>query len=1077
MSILRISCFANFRATLDGNPIRTFDTEKTKALLAYLASEADRPHRREYLAGLLWSDQPEKKALHNLRQTLSYLRKALGEDNPEREPDSPLFLLITRETVQLNSTSEVWLDLRSFKEQIKTGLRFYRSRNGRGTLNIRGLKQAIEIYRGAFLDQMYLQGSPLFDEWSMLQREECNRQAIEALSLLAEYHEQRAEYSLARRSAARLVELAPWDETAYTQLMRLYALDGQWSAAQAQYVTLRRLLKEQLGLEPAAETTALFENLRQAAAQNRPIALRFALAPHNLPLADTPFVGRQSEMDALANQLADPDCRLITLLGPGGIGKTRLALESAFDQVGLYPDGVYIVPLAAVRSSNLLAPTIADALGFKFYAAENPETQLINFLREKSLLLLLDNFEQLLDGTGLVLNILHQSPGVKVMVTSRTVLNLRAENVFEIEGLTYPSDLSFPSGGQDTRDFSALQLFEQTARRVQPQFSLAAEIPAVTHICQLLEGLPLGIELSATWVQAYDCITIAAQIEQSLDFLTSEMRDVPERHRNVRAVFEHSWALLKPEMQQIFSRLSVFRGGFTSDAAMQVCEAQPSQLKALVNNSLLQETSPDRYELHNLLLQFAHVKLLDNPSQAQVVQAKHSNYFTSWLAQQTEKLYSPQQQETLDRIAQEIENTRTAWQWAVEQRKFTQIEQASPALSGFYRMRSRFQEGRDTFAHAVQALQSETPTPQSHRNVALLCIHQGIFETSLGNYEEARRLAEASFETLQSDGTPTEIAFALDLRANAAIEIGEFQQAKLFSEKALALLESPADSPARAFLLNVLGDANRILGVFDASQAQYQAMLTIYKRLADGWGLARAYNSLGILAGTRGQYEEAKENFQKSLATFRQIGDRAGTARILHNLSILAYIDQDYEKTRQLRLECLDICRAIGFQWGITSELKHLADVEKAMGDYEQARAHYEESLVYGRRANDRKSMAYALDSLGGLALQQKELAQARACYLEALETAIEIDLTPVAVDTLCGIAELLAMQNQIGQAIELLAFVTHHPAIDQQTRSKAENLMANMVEKLSPDEMTNCRERGKHQSLETIARELTSAS
>jgi tetratricopeptide (TPR) repeat protein len=606
-----------------------------------------------------------------------------------------------------------------------------------------------------------------------------------------------------------------------------------------------------------------------------------------------------------------------------------------------------------------------------------------------------------------------------------------------------------------------------------PGFALAAEIPAVARICQLLNGLPLGIELSAAWVRAHDCQAIASQIEQDLDFLTSEMRDTPERHRSLRAVFEHSWKLLPPGLQPVFARLTAFRGGFTPEAARQICEAQPVQLAALVESSLLRKTAPARFELHSLLAQFASEKLHANPHETQTVQARHSRYYAGWLAQQSPKIHGPRQQTSLAQIALEIENARVAWQWAVAQGEAGLIEQSLPALSNFYLMRSRFQEGRDLFASAYISLSKAESGSSPQRLAALLAIQQGGFEIHLGNYEAARSLAESALAALHTNGAGAEIAAALDLQASTAIELGEYQQAKSICTEGLALLQAQNDLPLRAIFYNNLGDVQRVLGNYDEAQAQYQEMLAIYEHLQDDWGLARAYNSLGILAGTRGQYPAAQAYFEKSMTTFRGIGDRSGTARILHNLSILAYLDQDYEKTRQLRHECLEICREIGFQWGITSELKHLADVEKVLGDYSQARAHYEESLRYSQRAGDRKGMAYALDSLGGLDLLQNDLTMARNHYFEALNIAREIEMLPVVVDTLCGIAELLAQAGQPATAIELLSFAARHPASDKQTSAKAEALLATLIEKMPAEAATALRQQGAEATLETLLEKI----
>jgi tetratricopeptide (TPR) repeat protein len=371
------------------------------------------------------------------------------------------------------------------------------------------------------MDQVHLIGSPLIEEWMALQAEDIDHHMIEALALLAEYHERRGEYTQARQALDRLAGIAPWDETAQVQLIRLLALDQQWSAAQSRYYSLRRYLRDQLGIEPQPETATLFEDIRKAAHLNLPFSPRFPPARQNLTTPSTAFVGRQNALDNLAEMLAQPHARVITLLGPGGIGKTRLALEAARQQVGLFADGVFAVPLASAEGQEALVPGIASAAGFQFHGSESPESQLMAFFRDKDILFVLDNFEHLLSpvktgaqtgenihqGVNFLVEALNQSPRLRFMVTSRAPLNLQMERVVEVGGLDFPPS----EDGAGCQDYAAVKLFDLMARRLQPHFSLEKEQRAVSQICRMLEGSPLAIELSAAWIPIHspDEITLA----------------------------------------------------------------------------------------------------------------------------------------------------------------------------------------------------------------------------------------------------------------------------------------------------------------------------------------------------------------------------------------------------------------------------------------------------------------------------------------------------------------------------------------------------------------------------------------
>lgn len=1064
MAHLSLHLFGSFRAVLDGVPLTTFSTDKGRALLAYLAVEAHQPHHRERLAGLFWADQTEKKALHSLRQALSSLRKLLGEegDGRSRHDPCPPILLITQESVQFNLAADPWVDVRAFAAHWQA----VSPRTGTAvSCNIRQLQQALHLFTAPLLDQFYLNDCPLFDEWLMLRREALNQQALAALERLMTYHEQRREYVLAQQAAARQVHLAPWVESAHRHLMRFLALDGQWQAAQAQFFTCRRYLTEQLGVEPSPETVTLYHTIRTAAAQNTPLPPRFAPPRHNLPPHFTPFVGRETELDEIAASLASPTSHLLTLLGPGGIGKTRLALQAATEQVGLFVDGVHFVPLAAVSRPDLLASAIATALHFALYSAADPAVQLYHYLRQKHLLLVLDNFEQLL-GEGqetavdLLITILQQAPGVKLLVTSRAPLNLQAERVLTLAGLPYPAQSTPLSLAP-----AAVQLFTQTARWTHPDFSLETEWTAVTDICRLLDGLPLGLELSAVWVRHHTCADIARQIVTNLDFLRTTRRDVPERHRSLRAVFRHSWELLAADEQRLFARLAVFRGGFMVDAACRVTDAAASQLLSLADKSLLRRVAANRYDLHGLLQQFAAEHLAEDALTATQTHRQHSQHFADFLAGLTMALSGPEPAKALLAIETEIENIRAGWQWAVTQANAHIVGCYLPVLRRFYEMRSWFREAQTAFTAAAIALRTLTAqTAVSQRVLGLVLAFLGQFTWRLGQMTEARELLQESLARLSELDAPRETAVAHAILGDILFDLGDMMAAQQQYQAGLDLGDDAAATVAS--LHNGLGDVHRVLGDFVAAHSHYQTVLDIYTAQSDSWGLARAYNNLGILSGTLGDYAAAETHFQHSRETFRVIDDRSGTARGLHNLSILAYLRRDYAQTKALRQECLAICREIGFQWGITSTLKHLGDVEKAMGELAAAQQHYQESLTHSRQAEDRKSAVYVLDSLADLSRQQQNRVAAWGYYREALETAVAIGLIPVAIDVLVGMAELFAEEGQIGQAVQLLAFAQCQPTVDQQTRDKAAQLLNSLTVTWSVPEVDAYRQQAQQQDL-----------
>lgn len=394
------------------------------------------------------------------------------------------------------------------------------------------------------------------------------------------------------------------------------------------------------------------------------------------------FIGRDDELRDISALMHNPLCRLLTLVGPGGIGKTRLALEIVSSQLGLFPDGVHIAYLQATPSADLLVSAVAEALDFRFQPDGDPQSQLINYLRYQSALLVLDNFEHLADGAAFVSDILAAATAVKLLVTSRERLSLQEEWVYEVRGLDCPAH----DGEPDIEGYGAVQLFVHSARRVSPHFRLTKLCKSpVVRICRLVGGMPLGIELASAWTRALPCEEIAREIERSLDVLETSARNVPPRHRNMRAVFAPTWHRLLEEEQHVFMKLSVFRGGFTREAAESVAGATMRTLRSLVDKSLVRLDGNGRYTLHELLRQYGAEQLHNSPPEQEQTLNLHRACYMALLARCEQMIvFRGQPKEALEIMENELENMRLAWQRAVLQGQFAEIARGAEGLWTFY---------------------------------------------------------------------------------------------------------------------------------------------------------------------------------------------------------------------------------------------------------------------------------------------------------------------------------------------------------------------------------------------------------
>jgi tetratricopeptide (TPR) repeat protein len=543
----------------------------------------------------------------------------------------------------------------------------------------------------------------------------------------------------------------------------------------------------------------------------------------------------------------------------------------------------------------------------------------------------------------------------------------------------------------------------------------------VVHICRLTEGTPLAIELASAWLRLLSCQEIAQEIEQNLDFLTTSLRNVPERQRSLRAVFDYSWHLLSAEEQRVFRQLAVFRGGFLLEAAKQVTGAALPLLLALVDKSLLRRTDTGRYSRHLLLWQYAAEKLEEAPQEKEKTQAAHSNYYMAFLHWREARLKGGQQREALAEIGAEIENIRTGWQWTIGQDNLTAIEQALESLFHFYDVRSWFQEGAEVFGSAADSLARTHPfdgqTGAQVQPAAMpyqiltgkLLARQGWFTFQLGQHGPAKALLEVSLTILRQAGPQT-------------------RREMIFS-------------------LNYLGAVHRHLSEYETARHYLQESLAICREAGDTFGLSIALNILSQVAFLEGDYEQARRLSRESLALKQQIGDRRGMTFSLNILGQVAYALLECPQAKAFFEESLAICQDIGDRRGIALSLSHLGDVVQMMAEYQGARQLYQESRSIFKEIGNQWGLITASTRLGYVTNHLGDTETARDYFYSALKMSIAIQAVPGALDALLGLASLWIKTGQGSQAeaMEILALALSHPASSRDHQNKAARLLADL--------------------------------
>jgi diguanylate cyclase (GGDEF)-like protein len=601
MRQLSIDYLGSFQVYLNGQAITaSFRTDKERALLAYLAFESGQSHRREALAELFWPERPEGYARTNLRQAIYGLRRTLGD----RTAEAP-FLLVDDERVQLNPQMEIRRDVKEFNSLLlKTQTHSHRGLETCQTCATK-LQTAVDLYRGDFMNEFYVADSRAFLEWIVFHREQYFRKLLSSLQSLSEYHQQARNYEEVYKYAWRQVSLAPLEEQAHRQLMLYLALNGRRTAAIEQYHTCRRILADELGVEPSQETTHLYERIKNGAAlEVGPSAVKHS--HNNLPASFTQFVGRESELAWFSRCLPNQVCRLLTLVGMAGVGKSGLAIKAASQFLDSFPDGVWYVNLENTRSPDEMLTSMAQALALPFDSVFDVKSQILQMLQPLNALLLLDGLDHVDSQTDFLLEILRRSPRMKLLVTSQLRLNFQAACTLELRGLEYPFDAQDP----DAWEYPAVQMFLARAARSLSENEISERyMPLITQICQKVDGLPLGIELAAAGLRTSSLEKLAQELPGNLGLLSTSMQDISERHRSIRSAFDQSWSRLNPIERQVFRNISQIPGEFTMDEMDRVGRPSTATLTGLVDRSMLNVDAGGRYKMHPLLKSYGLEKL------------------------------------------------------------------------------------------------------------------------------------------------------------------------------------------------------------------------------------------------------------------------------------------------------------------------------------------------------------------------------------------------------------------------------------------------------------------------------------
>ncbi len=1000
MAELRLSVLGGLAIEHDGKSVTGLTAQKVQALLVYLAVTA-RPQSRQALAGLLWTDVLESSARASLRTALSLVHKTVGDQ-----------VRADRHMIAFDRERPHWVDAHIFEG----ACRRLQREVPREAIERYSLREAVYLYREGFLAGFPETDAAIFEAWVLQQREHYRRLALDALQQLATDALARNDPKTGIEDARRVLELDPLREETHRLLMQIYAMSGNTVAALRQYEECVRVLDAELGVPPGEDTATLAQTLRdgrwvssvnseprqQADAHqpNQPSQVESptthtidAPLPNNLHAALTPLVGRLAELAALDQLLTSADVRLVSIVGTGGMGKTRLSLAAAQRQLEMrrFAQGVFYAELTPLGEPEHIVNVIAEVLSLPLQVGAGdrrpPKERLLDYLRAKNTLLVLDNFEQVLEGADVVGEILQAAPRVKILVASRERLRLPGEQVFPIHGLDYDGTGRLATGSIP----AAAQLFVQSAQRVAPDFVVSdVQVAQIIQICRLVDGTPLAIELAASWIEILTPDKILLEVRSSLDILETKQRGVPARHRSMRAVFDAVWQGLEEPVQAIFAGLSVFRGGFTAAAAQQVTGASRFQLSTLVGKSLIQfDRARNRYTQHEMLRQHSAERLAEDPAAQKQVSSRHCACFCNVAQTRGEELLGARQTEAIAELEQEADNLRVAWQWAVNQRDWERMAQAMDGLGFFYEWRGRLADGAAAFQMASDTLHADDGI-DGRALLAQIYTWRSVFAHAHGRTIEAENLLAEALGLLEHGPVSDaewlkKLAFAW-LRSGIQLYNSDDEQARDSLTHSLSLYQTAAHKWGIARALSGLGQADADDGDYTGATAHFREALDLLQEIGDRRSEAHILHRMAIMLLNAGSYEEALVLARRSHRLYLEMGDRAGiawssqiVAECLHPLGAFE--------------DALDLLRAaeeMATELGDLSRLANIYHIQSLVlchsGGYQESRIKVEAGLALARRLNQSARMAWCLLILAQLDITEGEYEAAGPRLQEARE-------------------------------------------------------------------------------------------
>ncbi len=940
------------------------------SLLIYLACRNKTVSRSE-LAFLYKPDQSEDIAQNYLRLQLHRAKQLDWAKN----------LIITEHNLELN----IETDIKQFQISLAE----------------KNWQKAINLYRGDFLEGLSLKSSTTYNTWLELERNQYKQDYKFALNKQLVLFQNQKDYHNASETAKTLLNLDKFDENALQNYLSSLYFSKQAKLAIKYYNKFLRLTKKENRANPSAATLDLIADIKSGKLLSPQLGQSFI--PKSFLAQHTQFIGRKEEIAEISKLLAKADCRLLTIDGLGGTGKTRLVLELAEQQQNFYKSKVYFIALADLNSQEQILNHIAQSLELKLSPSTEAIKQITEHINDQKMLLILDNFEHLLEFSDIVSSLIRATNNLKIVVSSRARLNLQAEWLFSLRGLKYST-----STNSSSLDSEAVQLFINAIKRVLPSFSnkqAEQKISTILAICKRVDGLPLALEIAGSWLETESLEKILLELEQGLNILKTQNPEIPERQRSIQAVLDNSWQHLNSQQKDFLSQFSIFLDAANLDALEKICGANLGLILSLYNKSLIRRVAANSFEMHPLIKQYSAIKLSKQTELKKALLNSFSNYYIDLLDSNTDK-------NLLQSQISNINNIRYSWQILTQEQNLDRLEPALARMEYLHTTAGQYHDVNKLWNRTLKDLESIKTSQQRDRFRAAILNAKADTAISMGKLAEAHKYLEECFVLLEPIDAKKELTTALSSFARLNWIEGKHGKAQKLLEQALETAKILNNLRQKTTIMHGLAIVLREQNKLAEAVVYYQKVIDIYLSLNEYGNAAMAYNNLASLYISQGNYKTAQSYINKGLKLIEGLG-----AKRSESFLKLTYAGSLYESK-----------------------------------NYKGAVLAFQDCLELSQKLNDPILISLALNMLGNSYWQLSKYKKSLGYLKKALDLASNIELLPRVLAIFVSFANLFFAQENYQDCLQLIAHSINNSASKEETRQEALEIQLRLEQKLAKD-------------------------